>query len=80
MEEADVRWVGEMSKVKVEPGDVFVLHCDKLMSYEQVEIVQRWWRARMGDALLLVVDAGMRLGVMSQPAVSDGSNKPLPTS
>lgn len=63
----EIRWLGNMQRLKVEPGDVFVLHCDRRLTLEQGEAIQRWWQPRMPGLKLLVVDAGMKLGVMQVP-------------
>jgi hypothetical protein len=44
---------------------VFVLQCDHLFTREQREEFLRIWRATMGDAKVLVLERGVRLGVVA---------------
>jgi hypothetical protein len=60
----DVRFVGELSKLTVEPGDVFVFHDQRYMSVETHDKLQKWWRDRMPNHQLLVIDGGSKLSVM----------------
>lgn len=69
----DITAVGELQRVEARPGDVFVLHVPKPMSREQAAtFMELAWRPIMGDAPLLFVDGGARLGVVSQAPTTSG--------
>jgi hypothetical protein len=58
-----VRWLGDIKRIRVQPGDVFVLSCDRPMSDPQIERIRRQWREVMGETRMLVLHDGMTLGV-----------------
>ncbi len=55
----------QISRIERKPGDVFVLHVDAILNAEQFETL----RKRLDDALpgakVLILQRGMRLGVVS---------------
>lgn len=63
-----IRWLGELRRVDVKPGDRFVLMTDKVLSHESAEHLQKKWAHFMGeDAVstkLLVLDGGMKIGAI----------------
>lgn len=62
------RFMGELVKVQLSPGDVCVLMARKTMAPEETERVSAMWRAVVGDEVtLIVLDDGMKLGVLSPP-------------
>lgn len=62
------RFLGDILKVELSPGDVCVLMVRTPMSREATETVTQMWRATVGDDVTLVVlDDGMKIGVLSPP-------------
>ena len=62
------RFLGDLVKVDLSPGDVCVLMTQRVMAADEAERVRATWRATVGDDVTLVVlDPGMRLGVLSPP-------------
>lgn len=61
-----VRFMGELVKLDVAPGDVCVLMCSQSLSQDGANRLRETWRFVMGDDVtLIVLDGGMRLGVLS---------------
>lgn len=75
MEEAEIRWVGELTKVKVEPGDVFIIHCERVLTMEVRARIAALWKQTMGDAKVLFFDGGLKLGVVQMPAGEARANE-----
>jgi len=64
-----VEFLGSLSRLDLKPGDKFVLMCQRRISVEQANHIQRIWREFLGDqadrAQLLVLDDGAKLGAIS---------------
>jgi hypothetical protein len=63
----EIRFVGDLQRVQPQPGDVFVLTCDQNLSCHQAELLREAFARAMPTATLLILDAGMKLGVIGQP-------------
>lgn len=62
------RFLGEIAKVDLSPGDVCVLMARGAMTPDETRRVSAMWRATVGeDVTLVVLDNGMKLGVLSPP-------------
>lgn len=62
-----IRFVGDLQRCDVKPGDRFVMTVERPISREMHEVIQRTWRDFIGSdnpAKLLVLQDGMRLGVI----------------
>jgi hypothetical protein len=58
------RFLGDLVKVDLSPGDVCVLMCRDTMTQETAGRITQLWRAAVGeDVTLVVLEAGMKLGV-----------------
>lgn len=63
-----VRFLGDVVKVDLSPGDVCVLLARQVVSPKQLAEIRDAWRAAVGDDVtLMVLDDGMKLGVLSPP-------------
>lgn len=61
----DVRYIGDLTRLKLEPGDRFVLSSDDRLSDQHVaRIVEMWERFAPGTPIL-VLERGLRLGVVN---------------
>lgn len=58
-----IRFIGDLARLELRPGDRFVLTTDKRPSDDQIDRIRTAWRAFAGDAPLIVLD-GCRLGVI----------------
>lgn len=54
---------GELRRITVQPGDLFVLHLERSPSDEDVAELHRQWRKAVGDRAPLVVLSGGDLTV-----------------
>ena len=67
----DIRFLGDLQRLELRPGDRFVLTIPRILSIEHVESIQSAWRRFMGgDAApeLLLLDGGMKLDVIRGPS------------
>lgn len=63
-----VRFLGDLQRLEVKPGDRFVLNSERHLSREQCLVLQRIWQEFYGDSeapKLLILDPGMKLGAIS---------------
>lgn len=70
MDEAPaIRFIGDMQRLELKPGDRYVITVDDYLSAEQYAAIVASFRAFMGDpdARPLVLGRGAKLGVMSDP-------------
>lgn len=65
------RFLGDIAKIEVKDGDVFVLMHPARMSEEDAAFIRQTWQAIFGQQVtLLILDAGARLGVLSPVAAA----------
>lgn len=64
--DCEIRFIGEMQKLKIKPNDRFVLHSDVKWSREDLEQFDRIWKKFIGntEAKILVLPKGTKLGVI----------------
>jgi len=60
-------FLGELVRLQLKPDDVCVLMVRSAVSAEQAAKFAEHWRIKFGDIPLMVLDNGMRLGVLSPP-------------
>lgn len=67
-QQLEIRWVGELQRCDVRPGDKFVLNVDGIISDHTAQHIQRAWKDFIGGdhAKLLILTDGMKLGVFGQ--------------
>lgn len=64
--EPPVEFLGSLVKMDVLDGDVAVLMPARELSGEQAQAIGQTWEDRFGDrATLLVLDVGMRIGILA---------------
>lgn len=61
------RFIGDLATVQIKQGDVCVLMANDALSNEEAAAIGAMWRAKFGEIALIVLDKGMRLGVLSPP-------------
>lgn len=69
----DIRFVGEMTRVEVRPGDIFVLKCDQPISTETAEWLRESLSARLDGAKVIVLDHSLSLGVIGAAEIEEKS-------
>lgn len=61
-----IRFLGDLQRLDVKPGDTFVLSVGGTISADMAEGLKKMWAAKMGEHVpLLILADGMRLGVVS---------------
>jgi hypothetical protein len=68
MDNPEIRFLGDLQRLDVKPGDTFVLTVDCDISQHEAESIQQLWAKVMGDVRCLVLGKGMKLGAISAPA------------
>lgn len=61
----ELRIVGDLSRLRPEPGDVYVVHCDQRLRPEQVAQIREYVARCLPGHACLVLDAHLRLSVAS---------------
>jgi hypothetical protein len=81
MEEINIRFVGDMTKLKLEPGDMLVLQLDAHISDEQFECLNSKMAKVFGKGRVVVLDKGMKLGAVNMPQdiYVDGNGNAMPS-
>lgn len=71
MDDAEIRFVGELHRLDVMPGDKFVVTFPGVLSQQQAEHIRAKWAEFMGSAHgLLVLSDGAKIGAIG--TASDG--------
>lgn len=64
-------FLGDLVKVVVSPGDVFVVMPKRQISQQTADALQEVWEERFGaDCPLVVLEEGMKIGVLSPEKAS----------
>lgn len=67
------RFLGDLAAIQLRPGDVCVLMANDIVSAEDAEKFAAAWRAKFGETTLIILDKGMRLGVLSPAQAAKAS-------
>lgn len=67
--------IGELARLDVKPGDMFVLQCNDRLNPDVCERLKEMWGVKFKDRgltppMLLVLDGGMKIGVVRLEAVA----------
>lgn len=62
----EIRYLGDLQRLQPQPGDVYVLTIERDLTAAQTEHVRARWESVMGEAKLLVLSGGMKLGVIAE--------------
>ncbi|KQS84137.1 hypothetical protein [Rhizobium sp. Leaf386] len=73
MSEHQIRYLGDMQRLDLKQGDLFVLTLPAPVSSDMVARLQEAWGAFADGAKLFVLEPGMKIGVISQSS-EDESN------
>lgn len=71
MAEEQIRYLGDLQRLEVRPGDVFVLRPSGRLSPEQVQRLRERWDSLGLGGKLLVLECGFDLGVVSAEKSKD---------
>ena len=65
--EPRIQWLGDLHRIDVRPGDVFVLKAQRRLTKEQRDMLREQWSAQMpADCKCLVIDEAMEIGVFGK--------------
>lgn len=67
MSDPDIRYLGDMQRMDLKPGDRFVLTLAGPASVDMVARLQETWADFANGAKLFVLEPGMKIRVISQP-------------
>jgi pyruvate kinase len=73
VEQPQIRYLGDMQRLQPQPGDMFVLTCEQHLDQATAERIKAELSGVLGGAKVLVLDGGMKLGVV-QPTQLNVSN------
>lgn len=60
-----IRYLGDLQRLDLKPGDKFVLTVDHVLSAVECERLQQQWEAAMGiEYKVVILHGGMKLGVI----------------
>lgn len=62
----DMKFIGELQRVTYQDGDTFVLMAERTFHVEQYERVVQFFETKLPGAKVLLLDGGMRLGVVGK--------------
>jgi hypothetical protein len=62
----EIRFVGDMQRLEVKPGDVYVIQSDQPISSDTVERIRQSVRQVLGaETKVLVIGNGLKFGVVA---------------
>lgn len=65
-EDLGIRFLGDLQRLELRPGDKFVLMCDGHISRDVAQLIQHQWDTFAGpDVKLLILEDGFKLGAIS---------------
>ncbi len=73
IQDPEIRFFGDLQRLRPEPGDVFVLSVAELLSMEHNERIRQAWHAAMGEAKLVVLPEGYKLSCVAMPTAPTDS-------
>lgn len=62
----EIRFLGDMERLQIQPGDKFVITVDQVVSDEFCSHIRAAWKMFAGeDSPLLILQRGMKLGAVN---------------
>ena len=63
-----IRYLGDIRRVNIQPGDLFVLKCDSRITADQADKMRSIWKSRVcngaDEPRLVILERGMELEVI----------------
>lgn len=66
-----VRFLGDVQRLQMQPGDVAVLSVDDHLSDNMAKRLKEYWNSLFPDVRLLVLAKGMRIGLLNTNTESE---------
>lgn len=60
----EIRYLGDMQRLQPQPGDVYVLFHERLLSIGQSTRLRDYFQAVVPGSKVIVLDGGMKLGLI----------------
>ena len=67
--ELEIRFIGDLTRLQVRPGDKFVLSTDKSISSETAARLREMASSALDGATVIVLSDGLKLGVIGTEEV-----------
>ena len=74
LDQTEVRYLGDVQRLRLYPGDVVVVTSDRRMSHEQLAAIQTYMHERLPNHTVLVLDSTLRIGVLGKQGKADGTH------
>lgn len=74
LDQSQVRYLGNVQRLQLQPGDVVVLTADVVLKNEQLQAIQVFMDRRLPNHTVLVLDKTLRIGVLGKQGKADGSH------
>ena len=71
---SEIRYLGDVQRLQLEPGDVVVLTCEGVLTSDQLVAIQRYMDQRLLAHTTLVLDSTMRIGVLGKKGGANGKD------
>lgn len=68
-DQSQIRYLGDMQRLQPQPGDVFVLTCERPIDTATAERIKAQLSGQLGGATVLVLDGGLKLCVAAASSV-----------
>ncbi|CAA2106039.1 hypothetical protein [Variovorax paradoxus] len=68
-DQPQIRYLGDMQRLQPQPGDVFVLTCERPIDTATAERIKAQLSGQLGGATVLMLGDGLKLEVVAAPRV-----------
>lgn len=74
LDQSEIRYLGNVQRLQLEPGDVVVLTADHVLKPEVLIAIQCYMDKRLHGHTVLVLDSTLRIGVLGKQGKADGAH------
>lgn len=71
----EIRFLGDLQRLSPQPGDMFVITTEQRISQEQRHAIVATWASAMPGHKVLVLDGGLKIGVIDAIEPPNASNE-----
>lgn len=65
----DIRFLGDLARLELKPGDILVLTVESHIPEESKAQIRRWFKDEVPDHKLVILDGGAKLEVVAEAEV-----------
>jgi hypothetical protein len=73
MTDQNINFIGDMQRLRVEPGDLFVISTDLRLTNDQREAFYQQAKRVLGCKKILFMECGMKLGVINADCADEAA-------